>query len=342
MINNELLEYIKHQLDNKVSREVITGNLKVTGWTDADVDEAFVAISPLVELAPVLVSTPVAHVFPTMIYPVAPIVDPIEIKTVTPNVIPIISPDMTQVQSPFVTQIQPIIQPSTQPTIEPIIEPVIQPESSVINPVTSSFSYQQPVHKSNGKKIIITIIIFILLGVGGGFYFYKTQILKQSIFSNIGLTQTNVIATVSSSPLVVNNAQPIQTKTAQGITISFPSNLTFSDGSYSKGIKEITISNGAQAGDHIVLAVDQYANQKDFLAVSQDEYKAGVFVNDRFTSVGGLPADVYEFTDTLNNAGTYTRIYVPSKLTIILMMSPSFVGVSQEVLNMIVNSINFQ
>ena len=69
MINNELLEYIKHQRQIGISRETISGNLKSTGWNDADINEAFVAITPV----PVSTGT---------FTPIPPI-----ISNVTPNIV---------------------------------------------------------------------------------------------------------------------------------------------------------------------------------------------------------------------------------------------------------------
>ena len=45
MINEQILSYIRQQLSNNVSRDVITNNLKSQGWLEADINEAFVALS---------------------------------------------------------------------------------------------------------------------------------------------------------------------------------------------------------------------------------------------------------------------------------------------------------
>jgi len=44
MINNQLLDYIKQQLSLNIGKEVIISNLKSQGWTDADLNEAFIAV----------------------------------------------------------------------------------------------------------------------------------------------------------------------------------------------------------------------------------------------------------------------------------------------------------
>lgn len=139
MINNELLEYIKHQLNNKVSRETITSNLKLTGWLDADVNEAFLALPPVIPQASV---------------PVSPVV-----PTVTPGFVP--------------PQIQP--QPSFVPQMQPVQQPA-QPVWQSANPVASPVSYQPSV-KSKAKKIFSIIIVLILISVaGGGAYAYYTGV----------------------------------------------------------------------------------------------------------------------------------------------------------------------
>lgn len=47
MINDQILDYIRHQLSQNASREAITANLKGAGWADTDIAEAFTAISPV-------------------------------------------------------------------------------------------------------------------------------------------------------------------------------------------------------------------------------------------------------------------------------------------------------
>jgi len=73
MINDQLLDYIKKQLSSGVSRETITHNLKGADWTDADLSEAFKAITPPPASTPAS-SIPVAPVAP--IAPVTPSVPP--------------------------------------------------------------------------------------------------------------------------------------------------------------------------------------------------------------------------------------------------------------------------
>lgn len=41
MTNQQLLDYIKQQLQQGVSREIITNNLISQGWQQPDVNEAF-------------------------------------------------------------------------------------------------------------------------------------------------------------------------------------------------------------------------------------------------------------------------------------------------------------
>lgn len=47
-MNEELLGYVRQQLSLKVPKDVIAGNLKGSGWTDADISEVFSALEPKV------------------------------------------------------------------------------------------------------------------------------------------------------------------------------------------------------------------------------------------------------------------------------------------------------
>ena len=52
MITNQLLDYIKRQMSIRASKETIINNLKLAGWLDADISEAFKIIVP--EVTPVI------------------------------------------------------------------------------------------------------------------------------------------------------------------------------------------------------------------------------------------------------------------------------------------------
>ena len=69
MINDQLLGYVKQQLSLKMEKEVIVGNLKSQGWTDADINEVFAAIIPIVAPTPVPISPAVSGVMPKMAEP---------------------------------------------------------------------------------------------------------------------------------------------------------------------------------------------------------------------------------------------------------------------------------
>lgn len=108
MINNELLEYIKHQLNNKVSRETITSNLKLTGWLDADVNEAFLALPPVIPQAPI---------------PVSPVMPTVTLGFVQPQIQP---------QSSYVAQMQPLQQPASSIPKTISIEPAPKGKGKII------------------------------------------------------------------------------------------------------------------------------------------------------------------------------------------------------------------
>jgi hypothetical protein len=46
MVNDQLLAYIREQLSLNISKEEISASLRGTGWSDADISEAFEAIAP--------------------------------------------------------------------------------------------------------------------------------------------------------------------------------------------------------------------------------------------------------------------------------------------------------
>ncbi len=46
MVNQQLLDYVKQQLKNNVSREQIKSSLMENGWDNADVEEGFAVLSP--------------------------------------------------------------------------------------------------------------------------------------------------------------------------------------------------------------------------------------------------------------------------------------------------------
>ena len=52
MINQQLLDYIKQQLQQGVSREIITSNLISQGWQQSDINEAFVSINSPISSTP--------------------------------------------------------------------------------------------------------------------------------------------------------------------------------------------------------------------------------------------------------------------------------------------------
>ena len=56
MINQELLDYVKQQLQQGVSKEQIKGSLMGNGWQESDINEAFMALSaPSIPVPPATV-----------------------------------------------------------------------------------------------------------------------------------------------------------------------------------------------------------------------------------------------------------------------------------------------
>jgi hypothetical protein len=78
MVNQQLLDYIKQQLEQNVSKEQIKGSLLTNGWLASDVEEGFtVVMSPLSAVSPAQ-----AHIIPPNIQPVSSYINPV----VSPNV----------------------------------------------------------------------------------------------------------------------------------------------------------------------------------------------------------------------------------------------------------------
>lgn len=72
MINDQLLSYLKQQLSLGIGRETITTNLKSQGWTDADVQEAFLAVSSSTATSPTSV-------------PISPVVSGVTLNVIQPQ-----------------------------------------------------------------------------------------------------------------------------------------------------------------------------------------------------------------------------------------------------------------
>ena len=48
MINDQLLGYVKQQLSSKIDKDLVVSNLRGAGWSDADIEEVFSAVGPII------------------------------------------------------------------------------------------------------------------------------------------------------------------------------------------------------------------------------------------------------------------------------------------------------
>ncbi len=127
-----------------------------------------------------------------------------------------------------------------------------------------------------------------------------------------------------------------QTKTAFGISVTAPKTLTISSGvgdyGVFQGISNIKISNG----NHIVVDINKYPSQVRFNEdIPQGQYSDWILLNNNYP-IGGTTGIDYKRKDT----GGFL-IVVPSKLTLIFIEPISFSGVSQAVLDKIMDSVIF-
>ena len=153
MVNQQLLDYIKQQLEKNISKEQIKSALMQNGWDVSDVEEGFTVAGPRFSGIPSATPPP-----PT-----------------TPNVRPI--PNM----------INPVITPIAQPAsnvINPVATPNIQPAASSINPSAMPISYAGfwlRVSAALIDQIIlanISLIFFLLLFFG--FFSKNGQLMSNS------------------------------------------------------------------------------------------------------------------------------------------------------------------
>lgn len=179
MINPQLLDFIKGQLQKGVTKESILKDLQSGGWTSQDVEEGFNVIK---------------------INNLASIPVPVPIPVVTPAPAPIINP----VSAPAV---------STPLGIENTISNIYKaPVSNLtINPIvnTSGILVKQKSH-SVGKLFLIILVLFLLAG-GASAYYFRNDLSKLPILSPIIkkiFPDKNVMVSQPMQP-VQNQAVPV-------------------------------------------------------------------------------------------------------------------------------------
>src|SRR6185369_13399732 len=140
MINDQLLNYVRQQQSQNVSRELIIHNLKTTGWSESDISEAFAALASTMS-SPQAVP---AQIVPTMMGSAA---------VSQPQMQP--QPQM-QYQQPRMAQ----------PQFSNMPQSMMQQKAQAAKPKSGV-----------GKKIFFTILILILLAAAeGGAYAYYTGV----------------------------------------------------------------------------------------------------------------------------------------------------------------------
>ena len=183
MVNQQLLDYVREQIDFGASDDAIREASIEAGWHAADIDEAFAAAKPT--------STP-TPVVPTKTTPVPTLAQ-------TPAPVSTLTPPKTEVKP------QPQPQPPAQPQIKPIpvtpvasaaavvtptpvvqvpvrvstpTPPVSTPVAQVIPtlPVTASATTPKTSSGAVNKLLLFLVLVLIIGGAGGGgYYYYTTQ-----------------------------------------------------------------------------------------------------------------------------------------------------------------------
>ncbi len=135
MINQPLLDYVRAQRGSGLSREAIVSGLAAGGWSQNDVDEAFMAIEG--------VRTPP---------PLAPLNTPATPRTIVPPI---------QITQPPQTSGVPLSKaPLTVAVVAPTLTPVSRPIAAVSEVRTA------PARKKRSIGSIIALIFLILVVLG--------------------------------------------------------------------------------------------------------------------------------------------------------------------------------
>lgn len=184
MANQQLVDYIKQQLQLGVSKEAIRATLSQAGWPEADINEALSASGaeaaqspspvqpsspamPAKQAAPSVPSTPAVSVKPASSVAPASALSQFAQK-------PAVSAPQS---SPFVTK--DIFQPEGEPTFQPKIQPM-----------SAQTAAQSTGGSSLRKYIIFAVGIVAVLGFAGwsAYLFWQNGNLKEQISQGAGLS----------------------------------------------------------------------------------------------------------------------------------------------------------
>ncbi len=200
MINAEIIDYIKNQLQAGISQEKIKSDLVSNGWTTADINEALAVATPQITHPIIITSTQSTQDTS------APIVD-------TPT-----NDSLTKKTSPIATPINTTETKNTQDTGVPIVSTPIKSEAvadASVNPTkienvapnTITSQDLNPSPRKSAKIIIISIIILVLLAGSGIAYAYVQKIGPFKVISVAIITSDNT-QEVATSTDIVNSTSP--------------------------------------------------------------------------------------------------------------------------------------
>jgi hypothetical protein len=223
MVNQQLLDYVKRQLEKNVSKEQIKGSLMANGWDASDVEEGFAALAPIAPPAPI------PHVL-SPVQPVQPIQPTQTIQTAQP----------TQPVQP-VQPVQPIQSFINPRPVEPVHQPVAN--QTVLNPTLVNSAMDTSVGPKNPKpwkKVVLAVLLVIILAVAGWFaykYFYSSKasnqtaevpVVNQEVAQTPPLqTAENPATTETTPPPSQNTTQPTPPLQIVSMSITPSAQLTY-------------------------------------------------------------------------------------------------------------------
>lgn len=163
MANQQLVDYIKSQLQLGVAKEAVRSTLLQAGWGEGDMSEALNAATPA---APAAVSAPAATTSPVSQNP------PREVRPTTPVSSPLLTRDIFQSKS-LPGQGEPFFQPKPA-------EQVFQPKKEALSPAQKNgpvvaVTPTTPRKQSSGKGTVFRIvgIVLVTASLGAVGFFYK-------------------------------------------------------------------------------------------------------------------------------------------------------------------------
>ena len=238
MVTQQLIDYIKQQLEQNVTKEQIKTILINNKWEAADVEEGFSAVMPKATVAPQTITPPIIQTQPAAqpamqqpisspamkAEPVASVMNPATtantssmsqpasnpISNMAGDIInPVMNPNLNHVSQPISNAINPVINPRMQ-SIQPSMQSTVgQPMSGAMN--------SAPAQKKHffTKGFWIAFFLFcILVGVAVYVvaYVYSPAKIEQAMLPSANQQQTNNVVHTTTP------ANPTQTPPTQAPT----------------------------------------------------------------------------------------------------------------------------